>query len=424
MRAPGLLLNSDWILKLLAATLLAALVVGCGGGGGGRSSSSGTSAPAQSLTNISPAPQELAFNAAAVTVDFGVIGVPNIPFVSVTLCVPGTTQCQTIDHVQVDTGSSGLRVFATQLPVSLALPQEQDGAGNPLAECMQFFDGYTWGSVRLADVQISGEKAASLPIQVIDQDYSATPSDCSSVGASRNTPTSLASNGVLGIGVFKHDCGPACMQNAVPATYYSCVGTSCTSIAVAENEQVANPIPYFATDNNGSSLLLPAASSSAEASLSGQLVFGIGTQSNNGLGSAQVIEVSPSSGTFSTVQNGTTYSRSVMDSGSTGLFFRTSALPICATPNNAFYCPASTQQMSAMIEGVNGAISAVSFDVGNAAELRLNHAGDSVMPLLAGPEFGTPTMFVWGMPFFYGRNIYTAVEQQSTPGGKGPYIAY
>ena len=113
-----------------------------------------------------------------------------------------------------------------------------------------------------------------------------------------------------------------------------------------------------------------------------------------------------------------------MDSGSTGLFFQTSALPICATPNNWFYCPASTQQLSAMIEGVNGAISAVSFDVGNAAELRLNHAGDSVMPLLAGPEFGTPTMFVWGMPFFYGRNIYTAVEQQSTPGGKGPYIAY
>jgi hypothetical protein len=77
-----------------------------------------------------------------------------------------------------------------------------------------------------------------------------------------------------------------------------------------------------------------------------------------------------------------------------------------------------------MIEGVNGAISAVSFSVGNAAELRLNDAGDSVMPLLAGPAFATPTLFVWGMPFFYGRNIYAAVEQQSTPGGKGPYIAY
>ncbi|MCX4150909.1 MULTISPECIES: DUF3443 domain-containing protein [Paraburkholderia] len=424
MRDPCLLLKSDSLLKLLASALLAVLMAGCGGGGGGSNSSSGTSAPAQSLTNVSPAPQALASNAAAVTVDFGVIGVPNIPFVSVTLCMPGTAHCQTIDHVQVDTGSSGLRVFATQLPVSLELPQQKDGAGNPLAECMQFFDGYTWGSVQLADVRIAGEKAASLPIQVIDPDYSATPSDCSSLGASRNTPTSLAANGILGISVFKHDCGPVCVQDAVPATYYSCVGTSCTSIAVAEKLQVANPIPYFATNNNGSILMLPAASSSSEASLSGQLVFGIGTQSNNGLGSAQVIGVSPSTGTFRTVQNGTTYSRSVMDSGSTGLFFQTSALPICATPNNWFYCPASTQQLSAMIEGVNGVTSAVSFSVGNAAEIRLIHAGDPVMPLLAGPAFVTPTMFVWGLPFFYGRNIYAAVEQQSTPGGKGPYIAY
>ncbi|AXL50316.1 hypothetical protein DSC91_002460 [Paraburkholderia caffeinilytica] len=421
MRDPDSLLRSGSLLKLLAATLLAVLMVGCGGGGGG---SSGTSAPAQSLTSAPPAPQALASNAAAVTVDFGVIGVPNIPFVSVTLCVPGTTQCQTVDHVQVDTGSSGLRLFASQLPPSLLLPQQKDSAGNPLAECMQFFDGYTWGSVRLADVLIGGERAASLPVQVIDPSYGAMPSDCSSLGASRNTPTSMAANGILGIGVFKRDCGPACARNAVPATYYGCVGDSCTSIAVAESLQVANPIPYFATNNNGSILMLPTASASGETSLTGQLVFGIGTQSNNGLGNAQVIGVSPSSGTFSTVQNGTTYSRSIMDSGSNGLFFQTSALPICASPNNSYYCPATTQQLSAMIEGVNGTNSAVSFEVGNGAELMQIHGSISVMPLLAGPAIVTPTIFVWGMPFFYGRNVYAAVEQQSTPGGVGPYIAY
>jgi hypothetical protein len=47
-----------------------------------------------------------------------------------------------------------------------------------------------------------------------------------------------------------------------------------------------------------------------------------------------------------------------------------------------------------------------------------------VMPLLAGPAFVTSTIFDWGLPFFYGRNVYAAVEQQSTPGGSGPYIAY
>jgi hypothetical protein len=418
--------NSDSFLKLAIAAILALLLAACGGGGGGGSSASSSAtnaaAPTQSVTNTSSSTQVLAAN--AVTVDSGVSGVPNMPFVSVTVCTPGTTQCQTINHVLVDTGSWGLRVFASQLPASMALPQQQDASGNLLAECMQFFDGYTWGSVRIADVQIGGEKAASLPIQVIDPGYSAVPSNCSSVGAPRNTPISLAANGILGIGVFKHDCGANCVQQAVPATYYGCAGTNCTSLAVAENLQVANPIPYFTNDNNGSILMLPAVGSNSEATLTGELVFGIGTQSNNGLGSAQVIGVSPSNGTFSTVQNGTTYTKSIMDSGSTGLFFETSALPTCAGPNNAYYCPSSTEQLSALIEGVNGVNSAVSFNVGNATALSQSSGGDSVMPLLAGPAFVTSTIFDWGLPFFYGRNVYAAVEQQSTPGGTGPYIAY
>ncbi|OAJ59431.1 hypothetical protein A6V36_27710 [Paraburkholderia ginsengiterrae] len=77
-----------------------------------------------------------------------------------------------------------------------------------------------------------------------------------------------------------------------------------------------------------------------------------------------------------------------------------------------------------MIEGVNGTNSAVSIDVGNGAEPEQNRGGNSVVPLLAGPACVSSAIFVWGMPFFYGRNVYAAVEQQSTPGGAGPYIAY
>ncbi|MGF6724478.1 hypothetical protein P3T43_003846 [Paraburkholderia sp. GAS41] len=420
--------DSDTFLKLALVAFLTLLLAACGGGGGGggaaSSSASNASTPSQSVTNTSSSTQVLAADAVAVTVDSGVSGVPNMPFVSVTVCTPGTTQCQTIDHVLVDTGSWGLRVFAAQLPSAAALPQQQDTSGNLLAECMQFFDGYTWGSVRLADVHIGNEEAASLPIQVIDPNYSAVPSSCSSVGASRSTPTALGANGILGIGVFKHDCGANCVQRALPATYYGCVGTSCTSLAVAENLQVANPIPYFANDNNGSILMLPAVGSNSEVALTGQLVFGIGTQSNNGLGGAQVIGVSASNGTFSTVQNGTTYSQSIMDSGSTGLFFESGALPTCASPNSAYYCPPSTEQLSALIEGVNGVNSSVSFNVGNAAALSQSSAGDSVLPLLAGPAFVTSNIFDWGLPFFYGRNVFAAIEQQATPGGTGPYIAY
>jgi hypothetical protein len=424
--------HSSTFITLVGAALLALLVGACGGGGGGGSTGASTTAnssnstgssTSSSVTGTSSSSQVLAANAVRVTVDSGVSNVPNMPFVSVTICVPGTTNCQTIDHMLVDTGSWGVRVFASQLPASMNLPQQQDASGNLVAECMQFFDGYTWGAVKLADLQIAGETAASLPIQVIDPSYASVPSDCASVGASRNTPGTLQANGILGIGVFKHDCGANCVQQALAGTYYGCNGTACTSIPLAEKYQVANPIPYFATDNNGSMLSLPTVSGGAQ-SVSGQLVFGIGTQSNNTLGSAQVIGVSPSNGTFTTVQSGTTYSRSILDSGSTGLFFQTSTMPACASPNSAYYCPVSTEQLSATIEGVNGVTSAVNFTVGNATSIAQTYAGDSVLPLLAGPAFVTSSVFDWGLPFFYGRNVYAAVEQQTTPGGTGPYVAY
>ncbi|KXU85144.1 hypothetical protein CI15_22950 [Paraburkholderia monticola] len=426
--------RSSWMTLLggVPIVVLALLLSACGGGGGGggasstassSTSNSPNSSSGSTVTNTSPSPQVLAANAVRVTVDSGISNVPNMPFVSLTICAPGTSNCQTIDHVLVDTGSWGVRVFASQLPASVSLPQQQDGSGNLVAECMQFFDGYTWGAVKLADVQIAGEKAASLPIQVIDPGYASVPSDCAAVGAARNTPGALQANGILGIGVFKHDCGANCVTQAIPATYYGCSGSSCASIPLAETYQVANPVPYFATDNNGSMLSLPTVSGGAP-SVSGQLVFGIGTQSNNALGGAQVIGVSPSNGTFTTVQNGATYTRSIIDSGSTGLFFQTSAMPACASPNGAYYCPTSTQQLSAMIEGVNGTTSAVTFNVGNAVSIAQTYSGDSALPGLAGPAFVTSTVFDWGLPFFYGRNVYAAIEQKSTPGGTGPYVAY
>ena len=30
----------------------------------------------------------------------------------------------------------------------------------------------------------------------------------------------------------------------------------------------------------------------------------------------------------------------------------------------------------------------------------------------------------WGLPFFFGRTVFTAIEGQTTPGGVGPYFAF
>ncbi|MBS1228286.1 MAG: hypothetical protein H6R17_1563 [Proteobacteria bacterium] len=41
----------------------------------------------------------------------------------------------------------------------------------------------------------------------------------------------------------------------------------------------------------------------------------------------------------------------------------------------------------------------------------------------AAPAIGI-RYFDWGLPFFFGRRVFTAIEGRSTPGGNGPYVAY
>ena len=64
----------------------------------------------------------------------------------------------------------------------------------------------------------------------------------------------------------------------------------------------------------------------------------------------------------------------------------------------------------------------VNFSVANADNLFNNNPSDTVLGQLAGPN--SLAGFDWGLPFFYGRNVFTAIEGQSTPGGVGPYWAY
>ena len=99
-------------IALLGFALL--LLTGCGGGG-----SSSTQ-----ITNSSPpnTATPLAANAVSVQVTGGIQGgFSNLLMASVTVCIHGATRCQTIDNVQVDTGSTGLRLLASALS-GLALP--------------------------------------------------------------------------------------------------------------------------------------------------------------------------------------------------------------------------------------------------------------------------------------------------------------
>lgn len=204
-------------------------------------------------------------------------------------------------------------------------------------------------------------------------------------------------------------------------------GAGSTSVSSTSAQTPAQtPAPATAQPINVAaiSVSLPTVPGNGAPSVSGSLIFGIGTQGNNGLAGAQVIGVDPSRGVFTTTQNGTTYGGSIIDSGSTGLFFSTNQMSACASPDQAYYCPSATEQFSAVNTGANGTTSAVTFSVGNAAQIWQASGGGAAMPLFAGPAFVGSQVFDWGLPFFYGRNVYAAVEQAPTPGGTGPYFAY
>jgi len=393
---------------------------------GGSSSSSTTPTP--------PTPAPTGSNVQAITVNEGPAGnYANGAFTSVTVCVPGTSTCQTIDGVLVDTGSSGLRLLSSALTISL--PQQDASDGNPVAECLPFVIGYTWGPVQTADVEMAGETAKSTPIQVINGSAFPLPSTslcASNPGGPSDTLSTLGANGIVGVGNFPQDCGSACAAapgngSENPDLYYECASSGCSAIAESLAQQVQNPVALFATDNNGVIIELPAAST-PEASLSGSLIFGIGTESNNGLNGATVYPVDPSgnlTGDFTTTFNNAVDDESFIDSGSNGYFFSDSAIPACSdnSSGGGFYCPSATLNLSASNAGYNGTPSGtVSFSVANADDLFNDNPSAAVFGQLAGPN--TIGGFDWGLPFFYGRNVYTAIAGASTPGGTGPYWAY
>ena len=346
-------------------------------------------------------------------------------FTTVTICASGTSTCQDVSGVLVDTMSYGVRILSSALSASVsgALTQEKNASGNSVAECAQFSDSITWGPVKTADVKIAGEEASAIPIQLIgDPAFSTIPSGCTSAGAPEDTLASLGANGILGIGPFVQDC-PAC----VPGTtnnqnfYYACVGSSCSVTTIGLPQQVQNPVAAFGADNNGVLVELPAVPSSTT-TVNGTLIFGIGTQTNNSLGSAHVLTLDPNTGNISTGFKGKPYP-SFLDTGSNAYFFldsTTAGMPDCPSPESGFYCPSSRLSFSATNTGTNNASSMVSFNIDNADTLFSNSA-DTVFPTLGGPNSG---MFDWGLPFFYGRHVFVAIQGAQTPGGAGPYWAY
>jgi hypothetical protein len=396
-------------------------------------------------------------NTLAVIVDAGpTVGTPpmpvgavNRPYVTVKVCVPGSTTCANIDHVLLDTGSWGLRLVRSALTAgSVTLtPSAGGAAGEILEECATFSGGATWGPVALADVTLAGEVAAKLPVQVMDDTNTNAPppASCGANGSVHNDVPTVLANGILGVGVFAQDCGAGCASPAAPtnSNYYGCTAAGvCTAENVALTGQVTNPVYAFATDNNGVILDLPnLQNANGDATLQGQIIFGLATQTDNALPATGLTVLgADANGDFTaTLSGGTTALPALIDSGSDDYAFADSDpnMATCLTnppppqqPSSAqwsgYYCPiVAPQALSAVNTGATSA--AVPSVISSPVQFAIADPNSFIATATAFTNLGggqSSTRFTWGMPFFYGRKVYIGIETKVSGTFTGPYYAY
>lgn len=370
-------------------------------------------------------------------------GYVNGLYTTITICQPGTSNCTSLDHILVDTGSSGLRIVASELPSGFTLTTETSGS-NSVYECLPFLDSYTWGNVVTADLEIAGEKASSLPVQMITANTA--PSYCANTISTSGNPEvstelEVGARGILGIGNFASDCGTYCTTVQQFDIYFACSSTaasSCSQVGTPVAQQVNNPVSYFGTDKNGVAVQLGSVPAGGADSASGTLYFGIGTQADNTPASGVTVIGLDDTADFTTTFQSKLLANSFFDTGSNAYFFGTINTSTLVTstgitgcnlassgqPAAYFYCPSSELSESATLASFSSsATTTVNFNVGNANTLK-----GTVFSDLAGPnttnELNAGTSFDWGLPFFFGRTVYVGLEGASSSLGNGLYVAF
>lgn len=394
-------------------------------------------------------------NSVAVTASFGATGSAggfvNMILTTITVCQHGTQNCATIPNVEIDTGSIGLRLLPAALG-SVALTQIQV-SGQPLQECIQFGDtSYAWGPMQFADVNIAGESASNVPVQILGPNGFTVPSDCLAMPVNSNLPNggdldtlaTLGANGILGIGHFQQDCGTFCASVTTGSSYsgypyYICPSGTCEEVGVPTNDQAANPVAMFSSsDRNGVVISLPSVGATGATSVTGTMTFGIATQADNALGSATIYSLDPCADFPTVTYHGTAYTDTFcsgtgsafggfLDTGSTGLYVSDastlSSLGIsdCAqnTSGAGFYCvtasPAATLSNIA-ISGDGVGSGTTSLTIYDATTLVRTH--NAVFNDLGADSGTSPStdFFDFGAPFFMGRTVFIGIAGEAVSG--------
>jgi hypothetical protein len=365
----------------------------------------------------------------------GQINVPNTPYVSVKICAPAsTTNCQIIDHVSVDTGSSGLRIVASALQSSLqpgpgGLPLvTTNGGASTLTECEAYVSSYVYGPVVNADVYVAGKLVSGTSMQVLGATNYTAPASCSQQGGTATETTStFGANGLIGLSFDLADNY---------ALYYDCTGPS--GLTCSPNESYAgipNTASQFDADNNGVLISLPAvASSGSTTEVDGLLVFGIGTQANNTPSSSAVSLANdsnfndPNYLTFNATSDGS-WTTAYLDTGTDAVYFQDPALAQCSSSGAyaVYFCPASTANVVFSLANYGSTTSAYALDYSVVDPSTIGYA----MSVLAASNVAGPAStevttsdqtIAFGLSTHFGRNIYVLFNGMTGKGltGTGP----
>jgi Protein of unknown function (DUF3443) len=378
-------------------------------------------------------------------------GLVNGIFTNINVCQHGSTNCVPIDNVLVDTGSIGLRIISSALG-SVKLSQILQN-NNALLECIQYGDtSYSWGPMQIGDVQIAGEQALNIPVQVIGATNLAVPSTCltnpvnpslpGTPPGNEDTLQSLGANGILGIGDGIFDCGSFCTKNSTGSGYFTCPNGTCAEVAVATGSQAVNPVSQFSSlDKNGVMITFPPVGTTGASTLSGTMNFGIATQSDNALGNVTLFAMDACGDFPSVTFNGVSYADTSCTSGSGtsfGAFVDTGSNALyvldagtlssfgisdCPSSSNVpgFYCV--TGGGTATLSGIslmgNGNVGAAAISLSIADAVTLVKTNNAVFNNLGGDSGSSPStdFFDLGSPFFFGRTVFIGIAGETVPNG-------
>jgi hypothetical protein len=152
----------------------------------------------------------------------------NSAVASVTVCATGTSNCTVVNDMVVNTGSSGLQIFGSQL-AGLGITPNTEG-GSQIGEC--FFAGtdVTWGAVSAVDVKIAGEPTITVPIHVMDdiQAFAPAPGVCTQRYQLISSISQVGWNGILGVGQAANDLHEVLLHHY---DYFACSAGDCSLLS-------------------------------------------------------------------------------------------------------------------------------------------------------------------------------------------------